>query len=261
MRADQSAYLDTPPLALAHRGGAEYPPNRGLENTMTAFRNAVALGYTYLETDVHATSDGAVVAFHDEHLDRVSDRTGAIAELPWSEVSQARVGDGGHIPLLDELLTEFPTTRLNIDIKAPGAIEPLWRLIERHAAYDRVCIGSFSNARLWRFRRLAREHRVTTAGGPLGTAALRLLPWVVTRFLHTPGAVFQVPVHQPFPLGISIRVVTLAFVERAHRLGKQVHVWTIDDPAEMNELLDLGVDGLVTDRPDLLLKVLQARRG
>ena len=112
-------YLARTPVALAHRGGALYEPNLGVENTMTAFRNAVALGYTHIETDVHATRDGRLVAFHDDRLDRVSDLQGRIRSLDWDEIRWARVGHGEHVPLLSEVIETFPETKLNIDLKAP----------------------------------------------------------------------------------------------------------------------------------------------
>lgn len=254
-----ASYLAAPPLALAHRGGSGLPANVGLENSRTAFRNAVDLGYRYLETDVHATSDGHLVAFHDDRLDRVTDSTGAVATLTLAQVRAARIGGREPVPTLEELLTEFPTARFNIDIKAPGATDPLWRLIDAHGAHDRVCVGSFSNRRLWRFRRLSRGS-VATAAGRLGVAALRFLPWPVSRLVHTPAVAFQVP-WAVGRLPLRLTVVTRGFVTRAHRLGKQVHVWTIDDPDAMNALLDLGVDGIVTDRPDLLREILRERGG
>lgn len=256
MRAADYPYFEHPPLALAHRGGALYPPNVGIENTLPAFANAVGLGYRYLETDVHATADGRLVAFHDPRLDRVTDATGAIAELPWSQVRQARVGGREPIPLLAEVLESFPRARVNVDIKAALAIRPLWELVERLAAHDRVCVGSFSSRRLGAFRRLAGE-RVATTAGPWGTAALRFAP-SLARHLSSPTQVLQVPA------GVQVRgrrlpVVTARLVAAAHDVGKHVHVWTIDDPDEMHRLLDLGVDGLVSDRIDVLRDVLRAR--
>ena len=259
MRAAEHPYFDRPPLALAHRGGAAYAPNTGIENTVRAFRNAVDLGYRYLETDVHATSDGHLVAFHDERLDGVSDGHGRIAQLPWSEVQQARIGAGGGepVPELPELLETFPAARFNIDIKAAGAVAPLAEAIVRHGAQDRVCVGSFSDRRLAAFRRLAGP-RVATAAGPLGTAALRLGPGWLTRWLCTPAQVLQVPPSHPAG-SRAIRLVTPALLGTAHRLGKQVHAWTVDEAEEMHRLLDLGVDGIVSDRIDTLRDVLIAR--
>lgn len=189
MSAADYPYFAPPPFGLAHRGGASHPANVGIENTLAAFATAVDLGYRF-ETDVHATADGRV-AFHDEHLDRVTDRAGAIAELPWSEVAAARIAGSQPIPSLDDLLTPSPR-RINIDIKAPGAVVPLWETIRRHAAYDRVCVGSFGERRLHAFRRLAGA-RVATAAGQLGTAALRYAPGRLSTLAHSPGQVLQIP--------------------------------------------------------------------
>lgn len=250
-------YFEPPPLALAHRGGAAYAPNLGIENTVRAFRTAVQLGYRYLETDVHATRDGHLVAFHDDRLERVTDGRGLLAELPWSVVRSARVGGSEPVPDLDELLETFPSSRFNIDIKAAGAVALLWQTIESHGAHERVCVGSFSDWRLAAFRRLAGA-RVATAAGPAGTASLRLAPRWVSALVRSPAAVLQVPTTHRVA-GRTLHLVTGRLLETAHRLGKQVHVWTVDDAEEMARLLDLGVDGLVSDRIDILRDVLIAR--
>ena len=257
MTAADHPYFDAGPLALAHRGGSQYAPNRGIENTLTAFRNAVDLGYRYLETDVHATADGRLIAFHDDRLERVTGSRGLIADLPWSVVRRARINGVEPIPELAELFVSFPDTRINIDIKAVGAVTPLWRTIEEHEAQDRVCVGSFSGSRLSAFRRLAGP-RVATAAGRLGTAALRFAPGWVSTVRHFPALVLQIPTTHTVR-GRAVQLLTPRLLETAHRLGKQVHIWTIDDPVEMARLLDLGVDGIVSDRIDTLKEVLVAR--
>ena len=253
----ERTYLAKTPVALAHRGGALYGPNLGLENTLTAFGNAVALGYTHLETDVHVTRDGRLVAFHDTRLDRVSDRRGRIRDLTWSEVSAVTLGDDERVPLLTEVLDAWPDINLNIDLKAPGTAQPLWRLIQERGLHDQVCVGSFSQRNITQFRRLSRG-TVATASGQVGTAAARFAPQWLTALLRTPADVFQVPPTVELR-GRSVRVVTHSLVESAHRYGKQVHVWTIDEAEEMHRLLDLGVDGIVSDRIDVLKDVLVAR--
>lgn len=255
-------YLDAvlePPgsvIAMAHRGGALHPDLHGLENTRHAFEHAVALGYRYLETDVHATSDGHLVAFHDEVLDRVTDRDGALGALAAADVALARIGGEHVVPSMAELLEELPHCRFNIDLKSPAAVGPLVELLDRTGAHDRVCIGSFSFGRLRHFRRLTRG-RVATSAAPAEVAAFLMLPLPRLARLVTRGhvAALQVP-HRRGPLP----VVTAGLVRRAHAAGAHVHVWTVDDPVEMEELLDLGVDGLITDRTDLLKDVL-VRRG
>ncbi|MEO6652042.1 MAG: glycerophosphodiester phosphodiesterase [Ilumatobacteraceae bacterium] len=231
-------------LAIAHRGGASVNP----ENTMSAFQHAVDLGYTYLETDVHATSDGVLLAFHDSELDRTTDRTGVINDLPWSEVRAARVDGHETIPLFDDLLEQFPNCRINIDCKADSAVDALVASLRRHDCLDRVLVGGFSDARLRRLRS-AFGDALCTSFGPRQIAALR-----ATGRVPGGGHAAQVPVRSG-----PVTIVTEAFIDRAHRLGLHVHVWTIDEPVDMNRLLDLGVDGIITDEPQLLKEVLVAR--
>jgi glycerophosphoryl diester phosphodiesterase len=244
-------FLDHPGvLAFAHRGGAlEHAP---FENTLMAFEAAVDLGYRYLETDVHVTADGALLAFHDDRLDRVTDRAGRIAELPLREVAEARVGGREPIPQLEELLGAFPDVRVNIDPKDDRAVEPLAAAIRRTGSEDRVCCGSFSDRRLARLRALVGP-RLCTSLGPTGTARLRAASYGL-RTGRLPAPCVQVPHRYR-----GRTLVDERFVTTAHRLGLQVHVWTVDDEAEMTELLDRGVDGLMTDRPSLLREVLVAR--
>lgn len=238
-------FLDWPgPIPFAHRGGASEAP----ENTMPAFQHAVDLGYTYLETDVHATSDGVLVAFHDDDLLRTTGRPGKISELAWSEVSTALVDGREPIPRLEELAEAFPDARLNIDCKSDGAIPALSSAIRRCDLLDRVCVGAFSTTRLRRLRRELGE-RLLTSMGPSEVAALKL-----RGRPRGPSRVAQVPVRQR-----RVVVADARFVRRAHAAGVVVHVWTIDDVAEMERLLDLGVDGIMTDRPAALRGVLEAR--
>lgn len=249
-------YLDSPrPLAFAHRGGAYHPDIEGLENTLAAFAHAVDLGYTYLETDVHVTSDGVLLAFHDTVLDRVTDRTGNIAESTYAEVQRALIGGSEPVPTLAQLFDAFPRARFNIDLKSEGAVEALADFVEERGAWDRVLVGSFSRRRMEAFRRRTKG-RVATSAHPLEVVAFVLSPSGRLARLLTRGrpVALQVP-HRRGP----ITVVTPGLVRRAHTAGVQVHVWTIDDPVEMNSLLDRGVDGIMTDRTDILRDVLRAR--
>ncbi len=250
MSARPSDFLDARFIPMAHRGGSFLPANLGIENTLRAFRNAVDLGYEYLETDVHCTRDGHLVAFHDEQLVRVTDFDGRPGDLTLGEIKQLRVGGREEIPTLDELLEALPTAKFNIDIKARKATLPLSRAIDRHAAHDRVCVASFSNARIRLFRKL--QPRVVTAA--TRTAAAGLLTGVV----RTRGDVFQVPLRQRVGL-VHWELVTAKTIEAVHQAGKKLHVWTIDDEITMHRLIDWGVDGIITDRPDLLKAVLRMR--
>ncbi len=232
------------PIPFAHRGGASDAP----ENTMPAFEYAVDLGYRYIETDVQVTSDGVLTAFHDNDLQRTCGRRGKINELPWSEVSTARVDGKAPIPLLEDLLGTWPDLRVNIDCKTDSAIPALVATLIRTNALERVCVGAFNDLRLRKLRAALGEGLCTSLG-PGGVAALRF-----GALRKSPARAAQVPVKQG-----PLVVTNAAFIERAHRLGIAVHVWTIDDPVEMRRLLDLGVDGIMTDRPAVLREVFEQR--
>lgn len=245
-------FLEGPtPLAMAHRGGAI----EHVENTAPAFEACVAMGYRYLETDVRATADGVLVAFHDAVLDRVTDRTGRIDALPWSVVKHALIGGREPVLALEDLLTAWPDVRVNIDVKTAGVLAPLAALIRRTGTLDRVCLASFSDARVAAARRLLGPDLCTSLG-PKGVAALRLSS-------YSPRAAGLVRIQAgcaQVPLEVGGRpVVDERFLAAAHERSLQVHVWTVDDPAEVHRLLDLGVDGILTDRPSMLRDVYVER--
>jgi glycerophosphoryl diester phosphodiesterase len=242
-------FLDHPgPIPFAHRGGASEAP----ENSLPAFQHAVDLGYRYLETDVHATADGVLVAFHDDVLDRVTDRVGRVEDLPWSEVSRARIDGREPIPLLEDVLTTWPDVRVNIDPKADSAVEPLIAVLERTGATERVCVGSFSDERIDRVRD-ALGPELCTGMGPDEFFGL-------IRAFQGEDVTFRSQAAQIPPVDLQGRpLATPELVEVAHAHGIVVHVWTIDDPDEMHSLLDAGVDGIMTDRPAVLREVFEAR--
>ena len=240
-------YLATDgPVGFAHRGGARVHP----ENTERAFRHAVDLGFRYLETDVHTTADGVLVAFHDDRLDRVTDADGAIADLRWADVSRARVDGTDPIMRLEDLLEAFPDAHVNIDPKAWASVEPLADTLIRMDALDRVCVTAFSRRRTVAVKKLVGD-RLCTGGGT--GAAIQLRSGTPLRMLGGVD-VLQVP-----PRAGRLTVVNERFVRNARRKGIHVHVWTIDDPAEMHRLLDLGVDGIMTDEPTTLRTVFRER--
>jgi glycerophosphoryl diester phosphodiesterase len=252
-------FLDHPGIvAFAHRGGAY----SGLENSMPAFQHAIDLGYRYLETDVNATADGVALAFHDRTLDRVTDRVGRIARLPYAEVAKARIGGSEPIPALEDVLGSWPRARINIDVKDEPAIGPLITALHRTQAWRRVCLTSFSTRRLAQVRarlRLFTDVDVCTSLGPRGVMALRAKSYggplaKLVRLASTGVACAQVPYgvgRTPF--------VTRAFIDGAHELGLQVHAWTVNERAEMIRLLDLGVDGIMTDDIEGLREILLSR--
>lgn len=262
---EPTGYFDAPHgfAALAHRGFARPGGvDNGLENSLAAFAAAVDLGYSYVETDAHGTRDGVAVALHDESLDRTTDAAGLVADLPWNTVREARIGGTEPVPRLDDLLGTWPGLRVNIDVKADSGVAPVADAVEHAKAHDRVCVTSFSPAR--RRATLARLSRpVATSAGRgevarfLAGARARVMPFA-RHALRDVGAL-QVPVTDRVPVAGRLTVVDAVTVRAAHRAGKQVHVWTIDDAAEMHRLIDLGVDGIVTDRADVLKDVLIAR--
>lgn len=242
-------------LALAHRGGALHPGSEGLENTLSAFRTSFDLGYRYLETDVQVTTDGVLLAFHDDVLDRVSDARGTISELTHEEVRRALIGGRERVPTLVELFDALPDARFNIDVKSDASVPALVAVLEARGAWDRVLVGSFSPRRTRLVRRLT-AGRVATCAHPVEVLLFRLLPSGRLARLLTGGRVVALQV--PHRRG-RLRLVTPGFVRRAHAAGAHVHVWTIDDETEMHQLLDRGVDAIITDRTDILRSVLTER--
>ncbi|MDD9206799.1 glycerophosphodiester phosphodiesterase [Georgenia sp. 10Sc9-8] len=255
-----SPYLAGPgPVAIAHRGGGLEAP----ENSRAAVEHVVALGLRYLETDVRATSDGVPVLMHDPTVDRTTDGSGAVAELTWDQVSRLRDASGAPPLRLADVLADHPRLRLNLDAKDERAVAPMARVIRAAGAQDRVCVASFDDRRV-RDLRAALDGRVCSSLGRQESARLVLaarLPRAARRrvLAHLPGPeqnVLCVQVPERFR---GVPVVTSAFVSVAHEHGLAVHVWTVDEVADMERLLDLGVDGLVSDRPTRLREVLQAR--
>ena len=246
--------------AYAHRGGAGLWP----QNTMMAFRGAVDLGYRFIETDVQKTLDGRLVLFHDPVLDGLTDGRGAVADWDWEDLNRLDAGyafgpdrgfphrrSGARIPLVEEAFAAFPDVSFTLELKVAGVAEPLVELIRRFEREDTVIIGSFLPDAMAEFRR--------ASGGRIATSATKRevqAMWAASRIgarIPVAADAFQVP-----PVR-RVRVVDRRFVAACHRAGKPVHVWTVDDPAEMRALLDLGVGGIMSDRPDVLRDVLAER--
>ncbi|MFF2606807.1 glycerophosphodiester phosphodiesterase family protein [Arthrobacter koreensis] len=240
------------PLGLSHRG---FSPD-GLENTLAAFQAAVDLGFGYLETDVRTTSDGVLMAFHDETLDRVTDASGPISARSLRELGGVRVGGREPIPTLEEVLLRWPDVRLNVDIKDAAGAAALAALIEKHQAHDRVLVTSFSDRRRLDCLRRLSKPAATSAGSAAMAALLLLSPLGLSGLVARLGrfGCVQVPVSYR-----GIPVVRPAFLRRCRRAGIQVHVWTVNTRPLVESLLDMGVDGLVSDRADLLSAVLAVR--
>ena len=235
-------------IAIAHRGGAGSWP----ENSMRAFQGAVDLGYQYIETDAHVTRDGVLLAFHDDVLDRVTDHVGRIIDIDYEQLKAARIEGVEPIPLLEEVLASWPNVKFNIDPKHDAVVEPMCRLLKRMNAASRVCVGSFSGARLNRVRQFF-SGNICTSMGPSEVVRLRLAT------CRVPVGGFSAACAQVAQRHYGIPASSPAMIRAAHKRGIQLHVWTIDDEAEMEKLIDYGVDGLITDRPEVLKQVLQRR--
>jgi glycerophosphoryl diester phosphodiesterase len=258
-------YLAGAPLLIAHRGGARLAP----ENTMAAFRQAVQVfGADMLEMDVHRSADGEVVVIHDPTVDRTTDGTGAVRDLSWEalrdldagyrfedlEGSHSFRGTGERLPLLREVLETFPHIRVNVEAKVPEVAVPLARLVREMGAHDRVLI--------------AVDQESTRSGildypGPRGASRQQMKRFFVAQRLgvlgrgYTPRAdALQIP-----DAWEGTQVASRSFVREAHLRNIPVHVWTIDEPGDMRRLLDWGVDGIQSDRPDLLARVLHEETG
>jgi len=230
---------------FVHRGGDE----KKTENTLEAFQYSSDLGFTFMETDVQFTKDGQVVVFHDIDLKRIAGLEKKISELSLKEIKSIDLIGGGKIPTLDDLLSSFKNLRFNIDIKVDSAVDKTVDIIKSHDALNRTCLAAFSSKRLNRIRLLAGKGACTSMG-QLEVSKLIMRSWGLP-FDKQLGMCAQVPTTQ-----WGIPVVTQAFIEEAHRQDKLVHVWTIDDPEEMRNLIKKSVDGLMTDKPSILKKVL-----
>lgn len=243
-------FLNHPrPIAFAHRGGAL----EAEENTMAGFERAVALGYTHIETDVQATRDGVAVIFHDDTLDRMVGEGVRVDALDWADLARLRTKGGHPIARVDEVLEALPDTFLNLEPKSAGAVAPLAEAIARADALDRVCVGSFEPAHTARLREMLGPG---LCWSPSYGGVFRL--WLAGWGL--PPGRLAFPVAQVPPEHRGIPLVTRRTLAVAHRRGLHVQVWTVDEAAEMERLIDLGVDGIMTDRPTLLREVL-LRRG
>ncbi len=231
---------------IAHRGGSRENP----ENSLRAFQHAIGLGFTDLETDIRGTRDGVAVIHHDENLARTTDMSGRVRDLPWSDVRKARIHGREPIMRLEELLEALPSARITVDVKEDASVPALIAALERTQAYERVIVSSFSGRRLARVRRHL----------PVRTAASPAEVWALVRALRSQRLIQAEADSIAIPMRLGRwRLLTPDLVDHAHRCGLQVHVWTINDEQTMGDLIDLGVDGIMTDRPTLLKQVVNSR--
>ena len=233
-------------LGFVHRGGAE----EATENTLEAFQFSSDMGFTFMETDIQGTKDGEIVVFHDHDLGRMAGINKKIEDLTYKEVKEIELVSGGGIPSLNELLSSFPNLRFNIDFKTANTIVKGVEIIKEHNAIKRVCLASFSLSRLKKIRELV---------GPDCCSSMSQLEVVyqLLKSINLPsplvnGFCAQVPTSQ-----WGVPIVTKRFIDYVHKENKFVHVWTINTKSEMEKLIELGVDGLMTDRPSVLFKVMK----
>ena len=244
------------PEIIAHRGGL-WPGMS--ENTLEAFTAAAVAGVELMETDVHASADGVLFAAHDADLNRIAGLAHSIRELPADELDEVELLAGGRLPRLEALFEALPQVQWNIDVKAAHSIGPMIRFVHNFNAADRVRLASFDSGTLRRLRTALPGVRTSTGTTETALFALGRLPGVPDHgFAPLPPGVDALQVPVSFK---RIPVVTADFVDRAHRSGLLVHVWTVNDESTMESLLDLGVDGIVTDDVELGLEVLARRRG
>ena len=252
------------PIRFAHRGSRKLWP----ENTWYGFDAAVnELGYRYIETDVQITKDGVVVVFHDDTLERTTNGMGYVADWEWDDLQHLDAahnfepdgdgrfplrGTGVRVSRLDDTFDRYPDTYFNIDLKAKGTDWGVAEVIARMGRQDSVLVGSFSDLRLSRFRRITRA-RVPIAAAKRAAMTMYGLSRV--------GKHSKIPV-QAYQLPYEIRgaKVDRKLVDAVHAAGAHLHLWTVDDPEDMERFLALGVDGIVTDRPDLLNDVVEERK-
>ncbi len=232
---------------------------------MEAFSGAVRLGYRHLETDLRVTRDGVLVCLHDPTVDRTTDGSGPVTEFTFDELSTLDAGyrhagvegrtfrgRGIRVPTLEEAVLAFPEASFVVDLKTENLVGPLHELIERLRLHDRLIVGSFSDRRLQEFRRASAGRVATSTGATL--ARSWLVASRVGRGAVGEASALQLPRHSR-----GLRVIDRKLIESAHAHGLQVHVWTVNNRSEMAELLDLGVDGIITDRPDVLKELLEDR--
>tara|TARA_B100000676_G_C17973029_1_gene784448 strand:- start:226 stop:978 length:753 start_codon:yes stop_codon:yes gene_type:complete len=240
-----SKYLNDNFLAFAHRGGNDFGP----ENSLKSFLGAYEIGYKYLETDVHLSKDGHLVAFHDECLDRVTNKTGLIKDLKLSDIKRAKIDNSEEIPTLIELLDNIPNCFFNIDCKSDDTVIPLIEVIKKFSLFDRVCIGSFSQKRI-NFIRESLGSKVKTSMGPSEILLVKVLSNLPIRKSFE-STYASLPIRR-----YGIELLNKKNINFLQRNNQKVIAWTINDESEMRLLIERGVDGIMTDKILLLKKIL-----
>lgn len=228
-------------VPFAHRGGFRDLP----ENSLAAFVAAAQVGFRYLETDVQVTKDGQLVAFHDSNLLRTCGIDRDVCEMTTNEVARTLIDEREPVPLLIDLFEALPDAMINIDAKSDASVDVLIDFLARSQTLDRVCIGSFSHRRLTKIR-AAFGPKVCTSASPR-----EVVQWLAGIAVKGPSCI-QIP-----PRQAALQIATAGRIARSHAMGLPVHVWTIDDPVVMQSLIDIGVDGIMTDEAPTLRQVVE----
>ena len=241
------------PRVLAHRGFAD----GHAENTIGAFRAALDVGADILETDVHLSKDGQVIVAHDADLSRVAGLPGLVSDYTASELAGIDVGFGEGFPTLVEALEAFPGAKFNIDLKVPEVIDPFVDVVSQMNAHDRLLVASFDEA--------SRARAVSKLPGVVSSATSgHIIEGRLRSWLGLSGATWTMPPEiralQVPPAHWGMALVTPSLVRMAHQKGLEVHVWTINDARDMERLLEMGVDGIVTDRADIAVEIVAKQR-
>ena len=238
-------YLDVPGVAIsAHRGGSIEAP----ENTIESFEYSIELGSSYIETDVQLSSNGIPYIFHDDDLKRLFGKNIIFNSLHSDEIDELKLFDKYKIPTLESTLQKFPDTLFQIDVKTDEVVLPTMEVIKKTNSTDKVCIASFSSKRLKQVHKLYPE--ICLSMGPFEVMKMLLASFGLYRN-KVPGNCLQIPIYQ-----YGIKLVTKRFINYIHSIGLKIHVWTINDEDTMQKLIDLGVDGIITDRPKALKDLL-----
>ena len=238
-----SSFLDSEFQGFVHRGDTSI----FLENTIEAFQSAVSLGYQYLETDLRETSDGKIITFHDPNLKRITGANITISETKFSDIRMRRLPSREIIQTIDELLEEFPDSFFNMDLKVNQIEEKVLKKINSHNALERVCLGSFNSKVIKKINSL--EPKILTS---MGISQVIMYKFFQKKNL---SKLIQIPTRWN-----GIKVITKKFIDRLHNDGLKVHVWTINKETEMQSLIDLGVDGIMTDNASGLIKVMKQNK-
>ena len=238
-----NSFLDSEFQGFVHRGDTSI----FLENTIEAFQSAVSLGYQYLETDLRETSDGKIITFHDPNLKRITGANITISETKFSDIRMRRLPSRETIPTIDELLEEFPDSFFNMDLKVNQIEEKVLKKINSHNALERVCLGSFNSKTIKKINSL--EPKILTS---MGISQVIKYKFFQKKNL---SKLIQIPTHWN-----GIKVITKKFIDRLHNDGLKVHVWTVNKETEMQSLIDLGVDGIMTDNASGLIEVMKQNK-